>query len=58
VGETFDPHQHEAVAQVETDGHPEGTVVEEVQIGYTMHGKVIRPAIVKVAKNIVEEKKG
>ena len=50
VGERFDPHKHEAVAQVETDGKPEDTVTEEIQVGYTMHGKVIRPAIVKVAK--------
>jgi molecular chaperone GrpE len=50
VGQPFDPHQHEAVAHVETDGKPEDSVVEEVQVGYTMHGKVIRPAIVKVAK--------
>jgi molecular chaperone GrpE len=51
IGEPFDPHQHEAVAQVEaSDGTPEDTVVEEVQVGYTMHGRVIRPAIVKVAK--------
>jgi len=50
VGERFDPHKHEAVAQVEADGKPEDSVVEEVQVGYTMHGKVIRPAVVKVAK--------
>lgn len=51
VGEPFDPHKHEAVAQVETsDGTADETVVEEVQVGYTMHGKVIRPAMVKVAK--------
>ena len=50
VGEPFDPHQHEAVAQVDAeDGTPENTIVEEVQVGYTMHGKVIRPAMVKVA---------
>ena len=50
VGERFDPHRHEAVAQVEAaDGTPDDTVAEEVQVGYTMHGKVIRPAIVKVA---------
>lgn len=54
VGEPFDPHKHEAVAQIETtDGTPEETVVEEVQVGYTMHGKVIRPAMVKVAKTAV-----
>ncbi|MDP3703626.1 MAG: nucleotide exchange factor GrpE [Candidatus Omnitrophota bacterium] len=50
VGERFDPHKHEAVAQVETDGTPDDTVTEEIQVGYTMYGKVIRPAIVKVAK--------
>ena len=50
VGERFDPHKHEAVAHVETDGKPDDTVMEEIQVGYTMHGKVIRPAIVKVAK--------
>ena len=51
VGAAFDPHTHEAVARVEmTDGTAEGTVVEEVHVGYTMHGKVIRPAMVKVAK--------
>ena len=51
VGEPFDPHKHEAVARVEAgDGMADDTVAEEVQVGYTMHGKVIRPAIVKVAK--------
>lgn len=51
VGEPFDPHQHEAVAQVDAgDGTPDDTVVEEIQVGYTMHGKVIRPAMVKVAR--------
>ncbi|MBI3319501.1 MAG: nucleotide exchange factor GrpE [Candidatus Omnitrophica bacterium] len=51
VGEPFDPHQHEAVAQVDAqDGVKDQTVVEETQVGYTMHGKIIRPAMVKVAK--------
>ena len=51
IGEPFDPHRHEAVGEVETHGTPaEGTVAEEVHVGYTMHGKVIRPAMVKVAK--------
>jgi len=50
VGEPFDPHKHEAVAQVAAgDGVADDTVAEEVQVGYTMHGKVIRPAMVKVA---------
>ena len=49
VGEPFDPHRHEAVAQVEADGRADDTIVEEVQVGYTMHGRIIRPAMVKVA---------
>ncbi len=52
VGKPFDPHQHEAVAQVDPgDGTADDTVVEEIQVGYTMHGKVIRPAMVKIAKS-------
>ena len=52
VGEPFDPHKHEAVAQVETtDGTADETIIEEVQVGYMMHNKVIRPAMVKVAKS-------
>ncbi len=51
VGAPFDPHLHEAVAQVDVDDDtPDGQIVEEVQPGYTMHGKVIRPAMVKVAR--------
>ena len=51
VGKSFDPHQHEAVAQVEAkDGAADGTIVEEMHVGYTMHGKVLRPSMVKVAK--------
>ena len=50
MGERFDPHQHEAVAQADAaDGTPDGVIVEEVQTGYTMHGRVIRHAMVKVA---------
>jgi len=57
VGERFDPHRHEAVAQVDTDAHTvDGAIVEEVQVGYTMHGKVIRPAMVKVAKKPAGQK--
>lgn len=51
VGEPFDPHRHEAVAHVDTtDGAQDGQVVEELHVGYTMHGKVLRPAMVKVGK--------
>jgi molecular chaperone GrpE len=49
VGEKFDPTQHEAIAREETDEHEEGTVVEEMQPGYRLHNRVLRPTLVKVA---------
>jgi molecular chaperone GrpE len=58
VGEPFDPHHHEAVGHLEPqNGQAEETVVEEIQAGYAMHGQVLRPAMVKVAKRATEEKK-
>ena len=49
VGQAFDPARHEAVERVETTELPEGTVVAEVEAGYTLNGRVLRPAKVKVA---------
>ena len=49
-GKPFNPNEHEAMMQEETDKHPEDCVVEEFQKGYTFNGRVIRPAKVKVAK--------
>jgi molecular chaperone GrpE len=49
VGEKFDPSQHEAIASEETDEHEEGTIVEEMQPGYRLHNRVLRPTLVKVA---------
>lgn len=49
VGEKFDPAQHEAIAREETDDHEEGTIVEEMQPGYRLHERVLRPTLVKVA---------
>ena len=46
----FDPHQHEALEAVETDTVPEGTVVAELQRGYKLHERLLRPAMVKVAR--------
>jgi len=51
VGEQFDPVKHEAVLQAESDEHPDNTVIEELQRGYYLKEKVIRPAMVKVAKS-------
>lgn len=49
-GKPFNPHEHEAMMQEETDAHPEDSVIEELQKGYVLNGRVIRPAKVKVAK--------
>ncbi|API90584.1 protein GrpE [Virgibacillus pantothenticus] len=50
VGEEFDPNIHHAVMQVEDDDQPSNTVVEELQKGYKLKDRVIRPAMVKVTK--------
>ncbi len=49
VGQKFDPARHEAVERLETPEIAEGTIVEELLPGYTLHGRVVRPAKVKVA---------
>ncbi len=51
VGQQFDPHKHEAVLHVPSKDHPDHYVLEEVQKGYTLHGRVIRHAVVKVVDN-------
>jgi molecular chaperone GrpE len=48
-GEPFDPHLHQAVDRAETSEHPDGTVLEVFQPGYVFHGRVLRPAMVRVA---------
>ncbi len=50
VGKKFDPFVHEAVEVVESEEHPEETVVDEVQKGYTYKGNLLRPARVRVAR--------
>ncbi len=50
VGKKFDPFVHEAVEVVESEAHPEETVVDEVQKGYTYKGNLLRPARVRVAR--------
>lgn len=48
VGTPFNPEYHQAIMQVESDEYEEGDVVEEVQKGYMLKDKVLRPAMVKV----------
>lgn len=50
VGAMFDPSMHEAIQQVETDEHAPGTVVAEVQPGYREGERLVRAAMVVVAK--------
>lgn len=46
----FDPGLHEALGEVEADGQESGAVIEELSRGWKLHGKVIRPARVRIAK--------
>jgi molecular chaperone GrpE len=49
LGKPFDPNFHEAVMREESDEHPENTVVNELQKGYLMHDRLLRPSMVVVA---------
>jgi molecular chaperone GrpE len=49
VGEKLDPHRHQAIGMVESDQEP-NTVVSVMQKGYTLNDRVLRPALVMVAK--------
>jgi molecular chaperone GrpE len=51
VGQPFDPNLHEAVAHEPTADHPDNEVIGEVQRGYRLHDRVIRPSLVRVANN-------
>ena len=50
IGQPFDHNLHQAVMQVEAPDKPAGTVVQVLQSGYTIHGRLLRPAMVAVAK--------
>ena len=50
-GEQFDPHVHEAIEMVETSDAADHEVIEELQRGYKIKDRLLRPAMVKVAKN-------
>ena len=49
TGQPFDPNLHNAVLRDESGEHPENTIVEDLQKGYELNGKVLRPTLVKVA---------
>ena len=52
VGEAFDPNLHEAMTMQESTEHEPNTVLTVMQKGYTLHGRLIRPAMVIVAKAV------
>jgi molecular chaperone GrpE len=49
LGKPFDPHLHQAVDRAETTEHADGTILAVFQPGYEFHGRVLRPAMVRVA---------
>jgi molecular chaperone GrpE len=51
TGKPFDPHLHQAMDRTETEDHEDGTVLQTFQPGYLFHGRVLRPAMVRVAVN-------
>jgi molecular chaperone GrpE len=57
VGNTFDPNLHQAVMQEETDAFPENTVSKELQKGFMIHDRLLRPAMVVVSKKSENQKK-
>ena len=50
LGERFDHNFHQAIMEIENSGQPGGTVVQVLQPGYAMHDRLLRPAMVTVAK--------
>jgi len=54
-GKPFDPTYHQAMGQEKTDKHPENTITQELQKGYTCHDRLLRPAMVIVAKPSSED---
>ena len=50
IGEKLDPHRHQAMIEIPSDHAEPGTVIEEMQPGYMMKDRLLRPALVGVAK--------
>lgn len=50
AGQKLDPHRHQAMIEVEHETHEAGTVVDELQAGYVIKDRLLRPALVSVAK--------
>ncbi|HNV86890.1 MAG TPA: nucleotide exchange factor GrpE [Candidatus Omnitrophota bacterium] len=50
VGKKFDPHFHEAIGHIESGDHPDETVLEELEAGYLLNDKLLRPAKVRISQ--------
>ena len=50
MGQPFDPHFHRVMMEIDSPGHPAGTVVQVIQAGYMIHDRLLREAMVAVAK--------
>ena len=57
LNEKFDHNYHQAILEVETDESEEGMVVQEIQSGFTMHDRLLRPSMVGVSKKPKNKKK-
>ena len=56
IGKAFDPTLHEVLNQQESEEHEENTVIEEYSKGYTLNGRILRPAKVVISKKPAEKK--
>jgi molecular chaperone GrpE len=54
-GKTLDPTRHQSIMEEESDACPDGQVIEVLQKGYVLHDRVLRPAMVKIARNKAPE---
>ena len=54
IGQPLDPNRHQAMLEVESAEHPAGTVVAELQAGYVLKDRLLRPSLVTVAKAVPE----
>ena len=55
VGTQFDPRIHEALGSIETSEFPDHQVLEEIRKGYSLRGKLLRPALVRIASNAAQK---
>jgi molecular chaperone GrpE len=55
AGETFDAHQHDALSQQASDDVAEGDVLNVIRVGYSLNGRLLRPASVVVSSGVAKE---